>query len=227
MILSAREVFREAAMVTFIALFLIQFCCLEPIKGPSLEDLAKEKSPKKMVHAWAAAMFRGDAVTVKAGFDLTTEEGRAAADAAQILPRFIRSSQKLAEAARRKYGEEGVKAVEKALNAKLGQIDWKALKPTIDGIKIYFAEDGETAVARMAGDKQDWKYTELVRKLGRWFIAPAKEPEGAKLTAGLFEVFVIGQFEKAAGIVEQSKSLDEARTSLEQMRKDMEQGSEK
>jgi hypothetical protein len=214
-------------MVTFTASLLVLAYSADPSKTPPLEELAKERSPKAMAQAWVTAMLRGDPEAVKAGFDLTTEDGRAAAEAVQTFSRVIRASQKLADVARRKYGEEGVKAVEKALNTSLIQIDWKAVQPTIDGIKIYFAADGQTAVARMAGEKQEWTYTELVRKRGRWFIAPSKDASGAKLTAGLFDVFVIGQFEKAADLVEKSKSLDQARASLEELRKAMEPGSEK
>jgi len=194
-----------------------------------LEQLAKERSPKAMVRAWGLAGLRGDPDTVKAAYDLTTPNGRATAEAMATMARANRATEKLAGAARRKYGEEAVGVVEKALNAKLGgQTDWKAVQAALDTAKVYFAEDGATAVVRMGGEKQEWTYTEVERKDGRWFITPMKDTSGAERTTALTEVFMVAVFEKAAKLVEQSNSLDEARKSLEELRKALDAaGSEK
>src|SRR5438105_175307 len=94
-------------------------CFGDGAKSPTLEELAKEPSPKAMVQAWVMATLRGDAETVKAGFDLTTENGRRSAEAAQAAARIIRASNALGDAARRKYGKAGLEMGENALKAKL------------------------------------------------------------------------------------------------------------
>src|SRR5436309_158842 len=100
----------------------------EPPKERSLAELAREESPEQMVKAWTVAVLQGDLEAVKAAFDLSTEQGRETAEAVQMTARFMKANRALREAAQRKYGEEGVKAVEKALHSKLGGPDEQKLK---------------------------------------------------------------------------------------------------
>jgi hypothetical protein len=209
-------------MLTLSCSLLVCVCSAEPAKGkdPPVAELAKDESPKPMVQAWVMAAARGDADAVKAGFDVSTDAGGVSAEAAGLAARALRATDALAAAARRKYGEDGVKAVERALHAKLGApTDWKALQATVDEAKVYLAEDGQSAVVRMPAAYGEATYTEVERKGGRWYVA-AKYPR-AVARAALGPYFTAGLFEKATEVVEKSRSLDEARVGMEALEKSL------
>jgi len=209
--------------------FVCSLVLLTPPDDPAkaaparLEELAKDKSPKGMVRAWLTAVLRGDAETVKAGYDLTTEEGRTTAQALQAMVRGAAAMRKLAEVAERKYGEEGVKAAEKALNAKLIRVSEadleKAVKAGLDDVKIFYGEDGQTAVARTSDSGEKGSHTDLERKRGRWFIAAQKNTAALEFYGAVTEGLMAAPLEKAVELVEKSKSLDEMRKSLEELEK--------
>ena len=65
---------------------------------------------------------------------------------------------------------------------------------------------------------QKWSYTEVERKRGRWFIASDGASDAdvvtIQLAGAIAEVYLAEPYEKAAEIIESSKTLDEARAAL-------------
>ncbi len=197
----------------------------DPPKSPPVEELAKERSPRAMVQALTAAIMRGDVKTFRAGFDLSTQKGRATADAMQTLPRFIGGCRRLVEAVEKKYGKPGLEAVDKTLKVPLVGIDEKLVRQSVEKVKVYIAEDGQTALVGdikvSVGSAIIWGdgKTQLERKDGRWFIAPAEELEAVEQTAALYEALIVSRCKRATELVRESKSLAELQQALEALEK--------
>ena len=204
--------------MTWVASALLLAATLDGPSPQQIERLAREKSPTAFVQALEWARVRCDPAALKAAYDPTTEMGRAQAEAVEPICRGLRARQAAAAAARRKYGAEGVLVLEQAFRDQFDAPADLKTRARIAGAKAFIAEDGRTAVVRMPGSDQKWSYTEVERKRGRWFIASDGASDAdvvtIQLAGAIAEVYLAEPYEKAAEIIESSKTLDEARAAL-------------
>ena len=213
---------RHATLLLLILGLLSFGMCATQQPTPSLEQLAKERSPKKLVRAYTAAILQGKADKIAEAYDLSTEGGKASALAVQTLTKIVAAARNLGQKTRQMFGERGVQLAERILKAKLGYPNYEEhVRKLLDQVEIYKGKDERKAVALVPIYKQ--RYVPLERKRGRWFFAASEKGQGAEQATAMAELFAvasqdtINKLKEATRLVGSSKTLAEFEESLKKL----------
>jgi hypothetical protein len=175
------------------------------------------------MEAYLGAILRGNPEGVGSAFDLTTDEGRAAAKAGRKEAEIQGSIRDIIKAKVKQLGGEGSKATEDAIAWRL-LIDEKGLQDYLrKEMKIYIGEDGDTAVAYVPYWKQ---YVKLRRKADKWFIEITKDQASAINTFTYVADHPGGlagqQIDELKRILMRAKTVDELKAALEKFKEEQE-----